>query len=447
MAKFARELLKARKSVKYQKFITTILVLIFLLSGGSLFGKARIVVWVKDSFTKEALDSVSVYLMKKGTLCDLSYSETCYFSDNHSYERGGELYWMEFSSPNYLYTEEPGRYELIISAPGHISKTMPLEISSVNQNIELKDIFIDNIVEPANGEDLIPKVKSVSKGAYRPDTIDISKGGKLRDLIEELPDVVLDKKGQIFFKGELVETSHIVPFGKFTKYSGIPSDFFEIPVKIVYMVSFNQKELRTKYRNAGEEIKRGPLTMNIILKSEYSEFNPKENYGVDRMKVFIILGIILIVFLIIALWILSYRHGRLRREVMLLRGKKPVESGSDSEESADIEDEDENLFVREFVRRNINGASEGELKILEDFVRRIDPDFYGNIESLHLKPRYFHDALLIRLRVGLSECGNVLGCSSSALGMQRLRMFRSLEDKRGQERWEDYVMSFAKLHE
>ncbi len=430
--------------MKYQRFITTILVLIFLLSGGSLFGKAKIVVWVKDSFTKEALDSVSVYLMKDGNIKDFLYIDNCKLSNNYSWTVTDSRYWADFDMPHYLYPEEPGRYELIISAPGHVSRMIPVDVSSADEDIEFKDVFIDNVVEPADGEALIPKEKASVKGINYVDSFDVPKGGKFKDLVELLPDVVLDKKGQLFFKGELVEASNLVPCGKNITFSGNSTEFFGIPIMIVKSVIFLQNEVRTKYLNAGEEKKRGPLTMNIVLKSEYSKFNPKENYGVDRMKVFIILGIILIVFLIIAVWILSYRHGRLRREVMLLRGKMSGKSGSDSEESADIEDEDENLFVREFVRRNINGASEGELKILEDFVRSIDPDFYGNIESLHLKPRYFHDALLIRLRVGLSECGNVLGCSASALGMQRLRMFRSLEDKRGQERWEDYVMSFAK---
>lgn len=73
----------------------------------------------------------------------------------------------------------------------------------------------------------------------------------------------------------------------------------------------------------------------------------------------------------------------------------------------------------------------------------MDPGFQRSMTAMGLKPRDFYDTFLIRLGTGLSDCGNVLGCSASTLGMKRLRMFRNLDDNKGFNRWENYILSFS----
>ncbi len=415
--------------MKVQRIIALLMVLTISI-GALLFGNTGIRVYVKDSFTKYPLDSVNVYLIKDENVIGSMFLDRVFGSPS-------DKPWVEFQCPNFFQTEETGKMELMITAPGHSCKVIPIEIAAGEEEIEIDKVFLDNINEPQNADNLIPKEKLVVKAYFHTDSLNADKDSKLREVITQFPNVSLDEKGKVIFNGEPVEKFQLLPFGTYTAYSADAAEALDIPIRFVSGVIFLQNESRNDFHQAGLQTKKGPLTMNVILKSNLSKlYNIKPEEKDDLLKWFapIMAGIIVII--LIGLGVAIYRNRQLRKNLELLQ-KLPVKSEEDSEFC------DADSFRKSFVKRNMNGASDNELKILEDFVKRFDPDFLQSMMDLNLKGRDFHDALLIRLGVGLSECCNILNTSSSALGMKRLRMFRSLDDNRGKEKWEDYILSFS----
>lgn len=110
-------------------------------------------------------------------------------------------------------------------------------------------------------------------------------------------------------------------------------------------------------------------------------------------------------------------------------------------------DIDELQFKKNFLLKyKESGAPESALAELEEFVRSKDPQFYERMRELEsdlrLDKEDFHDTLLIRLGIKTTDRGRLIGFSYSKLQMRYVRRLEKVADRRGCDRWDEYIRSF-----
>lgn len=407
-----------------------LIALLFVLSISApvlLSGKARITAWVKDEMTKQPLDSATVYLLKDGIVIDSVFNELAYIEMP---QMNGRSFHLSHS----IFIPDKGEYEVRATAPGYRLKSFFVSVTDIEKEADdqvLGELFfyLDN-AENTDVPRKLPQEMISVKAIHETVSLNMAEDAGLFNLIEQFQDISLDENNRIFWEGNLVES--ICVNGKDIGKDNLSDSVRKIPAGVVDKVMFYQREWREGFRRNADDIKAGPLVMNVILKKGAEDYSLVEDKGKNgTIWCFFGAGVLLTVLI----------AGHIYRKHTHREPDIPEDNHSEPE--GNVGGTDEIAFRESFVKRNINGATEKELAELVDFVRKMDPEFHRSVSAMNLKERDFYDALLIRLGVGLSECGNILRCSASTLGMKRLRMIRSLQDNRGFNRWDCYILSFS----
>lgn len=251
-----------------------------------------------------------------------------------------------------------GDYEIKAVSPGCIPKSIFLSVGEIEDE---KDRVLGELFFYLNYFDKtrIPKIpeEMISmKLVQEVDSLDIDKDFTLIQLLKQFPGVSLDENNRIFLHGNQVESIRVN--GRETGRFELSDSMKNMSAGMIWKVLFSQRELREIFSHITADSKTGPLVMNVVLKEESEDYGyaePEEEEEDNGKVRWLYAGGVMVVLVIAGL---IYFLKSCKRTPLTLEDFPPssVEDSSEPDELA---------FRDAFVRRNINGASEEELKKLE----------------------------------------------------------------------------------
>ena len=238
-----------------------LILLTLLISCGSLSVKAQksIQGFTYNIYTKLAIDSVKVVLIKDGLPIDSTYTTMVNVNTR-------KRPYFSFNNVSV------GKYTIICTHPLYNPYIHELSINKQTAHVILDYFYLtpnnsrsDRMLKEAKVT--ATKIKLLHKGdtiVYNADAFNLAQGSMLEALINELPGVKIDNDGQIYVNGRKVD--ELLLNGK---------DFFRgdrmvllenLPAYMVKNIKVYEKD--DIFRNPNQ---RKPYAMDVILKKQYAQ--------------------------------------------------------------------------------------------------------------------------------------------------------------------------------
>jgi hypothetical protein len=226
---------------------------------------------VKDAFTKCGIEDVRITLMKAdSTIVDTMTVK--YHDEGKTYM---DSYYV-FQVP-----ATPGKYIIRAEHEGYETTFVNYEITHIARNTEF-DVPLHLMkrvkkTEPKDGGALgevvvkATKLKIVNRGdtiVYNADAFNLSEGSMLDDLVRQMPNVTLNKSGEIFLNGRKVD--YLLLNGK-NFFKGKNNVMLEnLASYMVNKIKFYDKQT-DKDKYVGINVERKDFVMDVNLKREYAK--------------------------------------------------------------------------------------------------------------------------------------------------------------------------------
>lgn len=236
--------------------------------------------WIYDSFTHEKIDSttVTLYSPKDSSVVEQFQAKTL-------------GWWQVYNDIN-----APGKYILKISKEGYEDYYKNVSFRYVKYRktgSSIGTIYLKKLprrtVNLGEVRVTATKIKMVVKGdtvVYNADAFMLSKGSMLDELLKKLPGMRIDRSGQIFMNGELVQSllvngEHFFKGNPRVALENLPAYMVD-KVKVYGKLDDRLVALGIDPREHGAKL---PLVVDVNLKKEYSigfVGNVKAGYGTDN---------------------------------------------------------------------------------------------------------------------------------------------------------------------